>query len=145
MPAQSPNSIKPLLFVYGTLMSRADHPMAKHLSANATKIGPATYQGKMYLLSFPDGNMTYPGVTPSSSPSDLIHGEIYELHSHYIFNLLDEYEGCTKHSPQPHEYSRELVEVFLTPNQPTKAWIYLYTRPTDDLPQIESGMFQTNA
>ena len=47
------------LFVYGTLMRNAHHPQAQHFHQAASFLGPARWQGRLYLVSY------YPGAVPS--------------------------------------------------------------------------------
>ena len=49
-------AINPLLFVYGTLLSSVDHPMARRLGREADLLGPATFAGRLYRVSW------YPGM-----------------------------------------------------------------------------------
>jgi gamma-glutamylcyclotransferase (GGCT)/AIG2-like uncharacterized protein YtfP len=72
---------------------------------------------------------------------EVVHGEIYALHNHlhYILRVLDEYEGCGPDDPQPTEFRRERVTIFLETGQEVSAWVYLYNRPTSELEVIPSG------
>lgn len=130
-----------LLFVYGTLMSHAVNEMALALATNASKLGDGTFRGNMYRVHHPDGTWDYPAVIASGDPSDLVHGEIYQLSSPDIFDLLDDYEACGPNTPEPHEYRRQVVEVQTTESKCIKAHIYLYARPTAGLEEITSGRF----
>lgn len=123
------------LFVYGTLMKAAGHPMAGHLARHASCIGPATFNGRLYRVA------SYPGVVASDDGADVVHGELYELtDADTLFAFLDDYEGCSPGDPQPHEYVRVQRSVS-TGAKPTKAWIYLYNRPVEKLIRIASGRF----
>ena len=135
-------SNKPLLFVYGTLMSHADNEIAQALAGQATKLGDATFCGNMFRLSRPDGSLVYPAVIPSNNASDLVQGEVYQLASPELFQLLDEYEACGPNDPEPHEYERKVVDVHLTNGKTIRAQIYLYSLPTEHLPPIPSGIFE---
>ena len=133
----------PLLFVYGTLMSHADNEMAVTLARHASKLGDGTFRGKMYRVHHPDGTWNYPAVIASDDASDVVHGQIYQLSSPDIFDLLDDYEACGPNTPEPHEYQRQVVEVQTTESKCIKAHIYLYARPTAGLEEITSGRFAT--
>jgi gamma-glutamylcyclotransferase (GGCT)/AIG2-like uncharacterized protein YtfP len=123
------------LFVYGTLMKAAGHPMAGHLARFARYVGPATFTGRLYRVG------AYPGVVASDEASDVVHGELYELAAaEALFAVLDVYEGCSMDDPKPHEYVRVLGSV-TTGAKPLKAWIYLYNRPVDKLTLIASSRF----
>ena len=136
------DSATPLLFVYGTLMSHADNEIASELATHAPKLGDATFCGKMFRVIRPDGTLAYPAVIPSDDPSDVVHGEVYQLSSPELFDLLDEYEACGSHSPQPHEYERKAMDVNITNGETAQAHIYLYALPTTDLQPIPNGVFK---
>ena len=131
----------PLLFVYGTLMSHADNAFAGMLAKHARKVCDATFQGKMYRVQQAQRPFVYPAVVASDDPSDVVHGEIYQLSSADIFETLDDYEACGPNTPQPHEYRRQVVEVRGADHQPVRAHIYLYARCTDGLEVIPEGVF----
>ena len=123
------------LFVYGTLMKAAGHPMAAHLARHGRYIGPATFNGRLYRLA------SYPGVVASDDGADVVHGELYELEdAAALFAFLDVYEGCSQDDPQPHEYARVQCSVSAGAKH-AKAWIYLYNRPVEKLTRIASGRF----
>lgn len=134
-----------MLFVYGTLMSHAENEVADLLSRHASKVSSATYQGKMYLVTRPDGTLQYPSVVPSKDPKDFIHGELFRFHEpSKIFSQIDVYEECSPDCPQPHEYQREIVHVQGPSGEATRAFIYLYNRSTEGLPLIEGGAFEAH-
>jgi len=123
------------LFVYGTLMKAAGHPMASRLARLGRYAGPATFTGRLYRVA------AYPGVVASDEASDVVHGELYELaDAEALFAFLDVYEGCSKDDPEPHEYVRVQCSV-RAGAKPLKAWIYLYNRPVEKLTRIASGRF----
>lgn len=123
-----------LLFVYGTLMRGYDHPMARHLAANADWRGAATCTGKLYRIS------SYPGLVLSSDPSDIVHGDLFALRDEGLFAELDAYEGCGADDPSPHPYRRAMIDV-VTLHGPTQAWTYIYQAPVDEGRRIVSGRF----
>lgn len=131
----------PLLFVYGTLMSHADNAFAGMLAEHARKVCNATFQGKMYRVKQTQRPFVYPAVVASDDPSDVVHGEIYQLSSADLFETLDEYEACGPNTPQPHEYRRQILDVQTTEGECIKAHIYLYARPTAGLEEIRGGEF----
>jgi len=131
----------PLLFVYGTLMSHADNAFAGMLAKHARKVSGATFQGKMYRVQQVQRPFVYPAVVASDDPSDVVHGEIYQLSSADLFETLDDYEACGQNTPEPHEYRRQMVEVQDADQQPLQAHIYLYARCTDGLEVISEGVF----
>ena len=131
----------PILFVYGTLMSHADNDVAATLARHASKIGKATFRGKMFRVSRPDGTLVYPAVIPSDDESDIVHGEIYQLSSPSLFGLLDDYEACGPNDPEPHEYKRQIVEVKISHGTLIQAYIYIYALSTLHLEVISGGSF----
>lgn len=131
----------PLLFVYGTLMSHAGNEMAGTLARHASKLADGTFRGKMYRVHHPDGTWDYPAVIATDDSLDVVHGEIYQLSSPDIFALLDDYEACGPNTPEPHEYTRLVVEVKTAEGECIKAHIYLYALSTAGLEEITSGRF----
>jgi gamma-glutamylcyclotransferase (GGCT)/AIG2-like uncharacterized protein YtfP len=129
------------LFVFGTLLSGYDHPMARRLSREAELIGPACCNGLLYLVKH------YPGMVLSTDPQDQVFGELYRMHdSKALLRVLDDYEGCGPGAAEPTEYVRRLITVSLaagTPLQATsvQAWTYIYNWPVTHLPRIASGRF----
>lgn len=125
-----------LLFVYGTLLRGAGHPMHQVLLGHSTFISPGRLQGRLYAL--PD----YPGAVVSQRPDEWVHGEIYQMHTPIrLLERLDRYEGCSADSPHPHEYRREIKEILLPNSAFRAAWVYLYQMDTSSLPAIPSGYF----
>jgi len=124
------------LFVYGTLMRNANHPQAQHFHQAASFLGPARWQGRLYLVSY------YPGAVPSELTEDIVHGELWTLTNPQTLALLDQYEECTPHDSLPHEYTRSIETVWLC-EQALKAWVYIYKRDTNGLKQITSGHFRS--
>jgi gamma-glutamylcyclotransferase (GGCT)/AIG2-like uncharacterized protein YtfP len=129
------NAMVDFLFVYGTLMRSAGHPMHRHVAAHAEYIDEATFGGRLYLVRH------YPGVVDSIAPDDRVHGELHRLHSTAAFSVLDEYEGCEPNGAEPAEYVRVQRPVIRSNGAVVNAWIYLYNQPIDRLPRISSGRF----
>jgi gamma-glutamylcyclotransferase (GGCT)/AIG2-like uncharacterized protein YtfP len=128
---------KQYLFVYGTLRRDTDSEMYHLLARYATFVGDGAYQGRLYKID------SYPGVTPSENPADQVKGEVYQLREpDLVLTQLDKYEECGHGFPQPTEYVRERQEVHLNSGEKLAAWIYIYNRPTGNLPLLQSGDFQ---
>ena len=124
------------LFVYGSLRRGTNSDMFQLLARQADFVGAASYQGKLYKID------DYPGAVASKNKTDLVYGEVYQLHdANFILPQLDDYEECGAGFLQPTEYVRELCEVKLQNNQIIQAWLYRYNRPTDALELLASGDF----
>ena len=95
------------LFVYGTLMRNAHHPQAQHFHQAASFLGPARWQGRLYLVSY------YPGAVPSELTEDIVYGELWTVTDPQTLALLDQYEECSPRDPLPHEYTRSIETVWL--------------------------------
>jgi gamma-glutamylcyclotransferase (GGCT)/AIG2-like uncharacterized protein YtfP len=124
-----------LLFVYGTLRSAFANEISNVLAQSAIFAGEGFVHGRLFNLG------SYPGLVLSEANQEVVRGELYELalgKRQAVLDLLDDYEGCGPSKPEPHEYRRELVDVFST-TAIVKAWAYLLNRPTDDLEPIKSG------
>jgi gamma-glutamylcyclotransferase (GGCT)/AIG2-like uncharacterized protein YtfP len=124
------------LFVYGTLMRRFDHPMARLLSAHADFLGEATCRGRLYLVKH------YPGLVLSDDPADIVCGELYRLReADALLREFDMYEACGEGFPAPTEYVRKMLEIALGDGAVGEAWTYIYNWPVAKLTRIESGRF----
>ncbi|BAT57717.1 gamma-glutamylcyclotransferase family protein YtfP [Variibacter gotjawalensis] len=122
------------LFVFGTLLSGYDHPIAQRLHAEAEFIGPAFCRGRLYLVAH------YPGIIESNDTQDRVAGELYRVTDEALMRALDDYEGCGVNDAQPYEFARRLHAVTLD-NDDVQAWVYFYNRAADGLPRIASGDF----
>ena len=127
------------LFVFGTLLSGYDHPMARRLSREAELIGPACCNGLLYLVKH------YPGMVLSTNPQDQVFGELHRMHdSKALLRVLDDYEGCGPGAAEPTEYVRQRVTVSragCAQALTVQAWTYIYNWPVAHLPRIASGRF----
>ena len=113
-----------LLFVYGTLMKKAGHPMHKTLARYATYLGEATAKGVLYDLG------AYPAMREGEGS---VRGELYRVEdAARLFKALDRYEG--------YEYARKKV-VVTTPEGGKEAWAYLYKKPLPPTRRIRSGAY----
>lgn len=121
------------LFVYGTLRRGFDGAMARQLRAAARYVGSGTVAGRLYRIA------DYPGLVPG--PDGQVAGDLFALDDPAAtLALLDEYEECAAHHPQPHEYRREQL-VVETADGPVTAWTYIYARDVAGLPLIAGGDF----
>ena len=63
-----------VIFTYGTLRPGLGERAEAHaFRAEATLIGPATFQGKLYAIDW------YPGVIDSSDPLDVVIGDLFKV------------------------------------------------------------------
>ncbi len=125
------------LFVYGTLMSSARHPMGRRLAREARLLGRATIRGWLFDLG------RYPGLVESGEKDGLVHGEAYLLGSaEASLRWLDAYEGFMPGHPQSSDYERVLRSVELETGECLTAWVYLYRRDVGHARLIESGRWE---
>ncbi|MCX4188248.1 gamma-glutamylcyclotransferase family protein [Methylophaga sp. OBS4] len=128
------SSTQTYLFVYGTLAQPSSHPMHALLKANSVFIAPAYMLGRLYEIR------GYPGVVESEQQHEKVKGELYQLHrADWLLAKLDNYEECSAAFPQPHEYLRKQVEVFVSNTCSTQAWAYIYNHSTKHRKRIHSG------
>jgi gamma-glutamylcyclotransferase (GGCT)/AIG2-like uncharacterized protein YtfP len=126
------------LFVYGSLMSTAGHPMGERLAREARLLGQASIQGRLYRVSW------YPGVVDGAAPHQRVHGEVYELDDPVpALAWLDAYEGL---APQtPNEYERVERPVRLAGGEELTAWVYLYRKDVAGLQAVPDGRWAPEA
>lgn len=133
-----------LLFVYGTLMTHAAHPLGELMREHASLVGAGSIQAKLYYINDPDDpSRYYPGAVPSPFRHDRVHGELYEVHRAHeaVYEALDHYEGCSPAWPEPHEFLRRRVRVHLACGAEHIASCYLYTWDLSAAQLIEKGNF----
>ncbi|WP_428607532.1 gamma-glutamylcyclotransferase family protein [Sedimenticola sp.] len=125
-----------LLFVYGTLLRGAGHPMHQLLLEQSDFHSSGRLQARLYRVT------DYPGAVLADHSDDWVQGEIYRLHHPLrLLTQLDRYEGCSPDDPQPQEYRREVQPIRLADGATLSAWVYLYQGDTTALPLIPSGDF----
>jgi pyruvate carboxylase len=125
-----------LLFVYGTLREDVAHPMAAVLRRYASRIGTASFRGRLFDLG------EYPGAVPSLDAADRVVGELYRIEpgrEAALFSELDRYEDCDPDDPSAGEYVRVRARIEPEVGKPVEAWIYQYNRPTHRSSRIDSG------
>lgn len=120
------------LFVYGSLRRSAGHPMGELLSASAVLEGDAVVRGRLYVVDW------YPGLVLDEA-GDLVHGELWRLVDASVLARLDEYEGCGKSDPQPHEFRRVCATVERLHGGDATAWVYELLRELPESRRIPSG------
>jgi gamma-glutamylcyclotransferase (GGCT)/AIG2-like uncharacterized protein YtfP len=122
------------LFVYGSLMSTAGHPMGARLQAEARLIGAATLAGRLYRVSW------YPGVVESADPEQRVHGEVHALADPVrALAWLDAYEGVVPGGEETGEYRRLERPVRLATGGEMVAWVYLLQSDVAGLTLVSDG------
>ncbi len=128
-------AVNALLFVYGTLLSTVDHPMARRLGRDAELVSAATFTGRIYRVAW------YPGLVDAEAP-DVVHGELHRLRDpRRALVWLDEFEGVTHGATSvtvPDDYDRAERPV-QTATGTRVAWTYLYRRDVSDLTRVDDG------
>jgi gamma-glutamylcyclotransferase (GGCT)/AIG2-like uncharacterized protein YtfP len=122
------------LFVYGTLLSTAGHPMGARLKRQARLIGEASIGGRLYDLG------RYPGLVEAAEAGERVHGEVYILDNPAkALRWLDAYEGIVPGDHDQNEYLRTERLVRLASGQEIAAWVYLYRKDASRFPAIPDG------
>ena len=131
----------PLLFVYGTLLTSVDHPMARRLGRDGDLAGPATFTGRLYRVAW------YPGLVDGRD-GDVVHGELHRLRNpEQALAWLDEFEGVTRGTSSVTEADQyERVErVVQTEWGSEVAWVYLYRGMVTRLVPVAEGRWVPDA
>lgn len=131
------------LFVYGTLMSVARHPMGDLLRASGRSLGFGSIQARLYVIDDPDdpGKNYYPGAVPSANPADRVFGELHEVRDADVFAAFDRFEACAPGCTEPYEFLRRPVHVTLDSGAQIWARSYLYTWDVSGAQLIPSGRY----
>lgn len=132
------------LFVYGTLLAGAEHPMGTLLRGHARYVNHGTIRARLYIIDDPDepGQNRYPGAVPSGNPADRVHGEVYALDdAETVLAAFDDYEACSPRWPEPHEFLRRRVTVEMAEGGRCQAISYLYTWDVSGARHVASGRF----
>lgn len=125
-----------LLFVYGTLRSDHKSSIRRRLARDSKFLGFGRVTGELYDLG------DYPGLLlQSGSPATTV-GEIYELEREKapgVLEALDQYEGCSKSDPLPHEFDRRKVQIQMEDDRQLTAWAYVLNTVKTSATRIPSG------
>jgi len=114
-----------LLFVYGTLRNNVGHRMHQILARSAACIGEGRVRGELYDLG------AYPGLVLKEDCCGFVSGELYAIdpaNARSTWEAIDEYEGCAPTNPEPHEYARTEVRVYLPDGGAATAYAYVLQR-----------------
>ena len=122
------------LFVYGTLLSTADHPKGARLQCEARLIAEASISGRLYRIT------RYPGLVEGSDPHARVYGEVYALNDPAAsLQWLDAYEGIVPGAHDRNEYERVERPVRLASGEHVTAWVYLYRKDVAPFRLIPDG------
>jgi gamma-glutamylcyclotransferase (GGCT)/AIG2-like uncharacterized protein YtfP len=123
-----------LLFVYGSLLSRARHPMGTRLRREARLLGEAAIDGRLYSLG------RYPGLVEDANSPYPVHGEVYDLKAPVsTLKWLDAYEGIVPGKPERNPYERVERPARLASGETLTAWVYLYRNSVQTRPEVIGG------
>lgn len=132
------------LFVYGTLLTAAEHPMGTRLRTSCEFIGQGWIRAQLYNIEDPeDPGNRYPGAVPSGYDQDKVYGELYALRddAESLIAAFDIYEACDPSRPEPHEFMRRRIPVTLNDNTLVDAISYLYAWDLSRATRVPSGRF----
>jgi gamma-glutamylcyclotransferase (GGCT)/AIG2-like uncharacterized protein YtfP len=125
------------LFVYGTLLRRSRHPMARFLAERARHLGVAKVRGRLYDLG------RYPGMCEPATDADWVHGDLYDLgEGTTTLAELDAYELAE--SPLPARFDRAVAEATRDDGTRMQAWVWWYRGDVEETQRIQSGRYEKN-
>ena len=105
------------IFVYGTLRSESDHPMARRLCAQARLVGKGFVSGRLYDCGW------YPAAVFDESEKRQIAGDVFALKpGNKLLADLDAYEAGDPN------YARAALPVRLLDGRTLMAWAYGVTK-----------------
>ena len=122
------------LFIYGLLQKEFSNPFSRMVGINVDYLGPCYVFGSLYEI---DG---YPGLIISENGIGKVHGTLCLIKELSLLKTLDTFEGVGTQYPEPNEYRREKITVFLG-DQKIEAWTFLYNWAVQDENLIESGNY----
>jgi len=137
-----------LLFIYGTLLSVAGHPMGDLLRTQATRVGAGTIRARLYIVREVDdeGENFYPGAVPSANPQDQVYGEVYRLTDPgQVYPDFDRFEACAPEWPEPHEFLLRRIPVQMEDGTHMTAVAYLYAWDVTGAEFVPSGRYERYA
>ena len=132
--------MNPHLFVYGTLLSAAGHPMGDRLRREARLLGEASIEGQLFSLG------KYPGLIEAAGTGTRVHGEVYALNAPAAsFQWLDAYEGIVLGNHEQNDYRRIEKSARLASGENVAAWVYIYCKPVAASSLIPGGRWAPGA
>lgn len=124
------------LFVYGTLKRAINHPAHVLLTKDCEYVGEGCFHGRLYHVT------DYPAAVVSDLTTEKVYGEVYRIVAeNRLFEHLDNYEECSDTFPQPHEYKRLQVSIYID-LRVIQAWAYVYNLDITELKPIMSGYYE---
>ena len=108
------------LFVYGTLLSGAGHPMQCVLRDGGTLVGTGRARGRLYDFG------AFPALVGGSTAVDgWVPGEVYRLGRPGVtLGVLDAYEGCDRRPGSG--FRRVRRPVMLDGERAITVWMYVF-------------------
>jgi gamma-glutamylcyclotransferase (GGCT)/AIG2-like uncharacterized protein YtfP len=125
-----------LLFVYGTLRSFVDIPMAQWLRRRSRYVGSATTRGRLYDLG------PYPALRPARARGETVAGDVYRVTNPRVFRVLDRYEAGDARARA--RFTRARCVVTLSRGARKSAWAYHYRRSVVAAARIASGDYRVH-
>jgi gamma-glutamylcyclotransferase (GGCT)/AIG2-like uncharacterized protein YtfP len=133
----APDIMNPNLFVYGTLISAARHPMGERMRRESRLLGAASIEGKLFSLG------KYPGLVEAPGEGMRVHGEVYALNAPAAsLEWLDAYEGIEPGDHANNAYKRVECIARLASGEDVAAWVYVYLRPVVASSLVPDGRWQ---
>lgn len=124
------------LFVYGTLLSQSNLPIASFLEQNSKIVSKGSFPGLLYDVG------TYPGAVYIPGSKQKVHGLILQIsNAAGILKRLDTYEETGSEFKQPNEFIRILIPVQDINAKEYHCWAYLYNYSVDKKIRIPSGKY----
>jgi gamma-glutamylcyclotransferase (GGCT)/AIG2-like uncharacterized protein YtfP len=132
--------VNPNLFVYGSLLARAGHPMGERLAREARRIGEACVAGRLYRISW------YPGLVEGTAACEHVHGEVYALDDPArTLRWLDAYEGVVEGGGRGADYARAERTARLARGGEVRVWVYIYCGDVSGLTIVTGGRWLSAA
>lgn len=126
------------IFVYGTLMSHFDNPMAFVLERNCQLVGKGQISGKLFHV-----NNDFPAAIHQEDSDVKVVGQLFtiapEAHQQ-VMRLLDQFLKFKNTDPESSLFVRTVLDVDADGHR-VPCWVYLYNQPTEDLTEIPSGNY----
>ena len=127
------------LFVYGTLMSHFDNPMAFVLERNCQLVGKGFFPGKLFYI-----NNDYPGaIYEEEAVESPVYGQLFTIAPEayqQVMRLLDQFQNFKENSPESSLFIRTILPIEADGHK-VPCWTYVYNQSTEDATNIPSGNY----